>query len=251
MASAQPSMTWARFSRLIALGVTAMALTGCSRTPMHFVLPELPDRSSRIDRIAVLTVGVSVRREGIYDFPPEWSEAARTNLSQAIAKSFGSDPRFAITELDPKEAPAARQELARTRDLMAKIRPRRIEARDCLAGPAPELVSAAGTDTLLLVYAKDSIASVKDRLVHLAATAMVMPVILYGAVVYGPEIFRDNPDRRVGDMKAIALCLVDARQGDILWFDLRFLNGGNLLDASDVERRIGDAYADFRQATHP
>jgi hypothetical protein len=247
----QPSTTtWAGFRRLVALGaITAMAQTGCSRSPIHFVLPELRDRSSQIERIAIVTVGVSVRREGIYDFPPEWAEAARTNLSNAIAKSFGRDTRFAITELDPNEAQVGRQELERARDRMAAVRPRRIEARDCLAGPAAVLANAAGTDSLLLVYAKDSIGSASSRLTNLGAAAMVAPIILWGTMVYGPEIFSDDPDHRVSNMNAIALCLVDARQGDILWFDLRFLNRGNLLDASDVDRRIGAAYAEFREAT--
>jgi hypothetical protein len=244
-------MTWVGFRRLVALGViTAMSLTGCSSSPIHFVLPEFRDRSSQIERIAVVTVGVSVRRAGIYDFPREWSETARTNLSNAIAKSFGSDPRFAVTELDPKEAQVARQELERVRDLMAAIRPRRIEVRDCLAGPAPALANAAGTDTLLLVYARDTIASASEHMTNLGIAVMLAPVILLGALFYGPGIFGDNPDQRVSDMSAIALCLVDARQGDILWFDLRFLNTGSLLDASDVDRRIGAAYVKFTEAAH-
>jgi hypothetical protein len=243
-------MTSVVIRRLVALGViTPMALTGCSQSPIHFVLPELRDRSSQIERIAVVTVSVGVRRAGIYDYPLEWSETARTNLSNAIGKSFGGDTRFAITELDPQKAQVAPQELDRVRDLMAAIRPRRIETRDCLAGPAPALANAAGTDTLLLVYATDNIGSVGNHLTNLAAAAMVAPIILWGALVYGPEIFRDDPDHRVSQMNAIALCLVDARQGDILWFDLRFLNSGNLLDASDVDRRIGAAYAEFRKAT--
>ena len=226
-----------------------MAQTGCSQSPIHFVLPELRDRSSQIERIAVVTVGVSVRRDGIYDFPREWAETARTNLSNAIANSFGRDTRFAITELGSNAAPAVQQELERVRDRMAAVRPRRIEAKDCLAGPAPALANAASTDSLLLVYAKDSIGSASSRLMNLGAAAMVAPIILWGTIVYGPEIYRDDPDQRVSNMNAIALCLVDARQGDILWFDLRPLNDGHLLDASDVDRRIGAAYAEFREAT--
>jgi hypothetical protein len=247
--SSPPSTAWAGFRRLVALGaITAMAQTGCSQSPIHFVLPELRDRSRQIERIAVVTVGVSVRREGSHDFPREWAETARTNLSNAIAKSFGKDTRFAITELEPSEAQVLGQELERARDRMAAVRPRRIEARDCLAGPAPALANAAGTDALLLVYAKDSIGSASSRLTNLGAAVMVAPIVLWGTIVYGPEIFSDDPDQRVSSMRAIALCLVDARQGDILWFDLRPLNGGHLLDASDVDRRIGDAYAEFREA---
>ncbi len=247
-------MTWVGFRRLVAMGITtSIALTGCSSRPIHYVLPEFRDRSSPITRIAAVTVDVSVRRvaSGVYDLPREWSETARTNLSNAIAKSFGSDPGFAITELDPKEAPVARQELERVRDLLAAIRPRRIEMRDCLAGPALALADAAGTDTLLLVYARDTIVSAGERMTMLGIAVMLAPVILLAALFYGPEIFRDNPDQRVSDMNAIALCLVDARQGDILWFDLRFLDTGSLLDASDVDRRIGAAYVKFREAAHP
>jgi hypothetical protein len=40
------------------------------------------------------------------------------------------------------------------------------------------------------------------------------------------------------------------RQGDTLWFVSEIDYGGDLRDASDVDRVIGDAYANFRKATN-
>jgi hypothetical protein len=247
-------MTWVGLRRLVAMGVTtSMTLTGCSSSSIHYALPELRDRSSQMTRITFVTVDVRARRLRFQseDFPREWAETARTNLSNAIAKSFGNDPRVVVTPFDSNASQAARQELEQVRDAMASIRPRRIEARDCLPGPVLALANAAGTDTLLLAYARETIETAGARAVTLGISVVLAPVLLLAALFYGVDVFRENPDRRIREMNAIALCLVDARQGDILWFDLRFLDNGSLLDASDVDRLIGTAYVNFREVAHP
>ena len=54
----------------------------------------------------------------------------------------------------------------------------------------------------------------------------------------------------LAERDAITLCLVDARKGDVLWFDIQFVGTNkDLLDASDVDRQVGDAYTKFKQAT--
>jgi hypothetical protein len=54
---------------------------------------------------------------------------------------------------------------------------------------------------------------------------------------------------RLAGFNAITLCLVDGRRGDTLWFDLEPIGTGDLRDASDIDRLIGNAYTRFREAT--
>jgi hypothetical protein len=56
-------MIGARLRRGVAFtaGISMTSL-GCSSSPIHFALPEPSERSSQLDRIAAVTVDVSVRR---------------------------------------------------------------------------------------------------------------------------------------------------------------------------------------------
>src|SRR5713101_4817394 len=135
------------FRRLVALGVIiSMTLTGCASGP-YYVVPDLRDRATQIQSIAVVPVDVRVFRAVLLDeeFSDEWSKTARTNLRNAMAKYFGGDPRFAVKEFDPKGAETAQQELGWVRNVMEDMRPASGgaclpgPACACLLGPAPAL----------------------------------------------------------------------------------------------------------------
>ena len=66
-----------------------------------------------------------------------------------------------------------------------------------------------------------------------------------GGAASGPS------ELRLAAMDIIALCLVDPRQGETLWFDLEPVGTGDLRDASLVDRLIGTAYWTFTEAMHP
>jgi hypothetical protein len=251
------------FRRLVALGVIAsMTLTGCA-SGYYYAVPDLRDRANQIASIAVVPVDVRVYRDGFggRQFSGEWSETARTNLRNTLAKQFGSDPRFAVREFDPKAAEAAQSELEQVRHAMEGIRPASMEKGGaCLPGPAPALADTAGTDTLLLLYAGDNITTAGKRTVILIGLVVVAPIALavmvllfpFGSSGSVPRLSNGGAsDLPLGGFPvraAITLCLVDARKGDTLWFDLEPIGTGNLLDASDVERLIGGAYAKFKKA---
>ncbi len=250
------------FRRVVAFNVIAsMALTGCSSSPIHYAHPDLHRRSNQMAHLAAVIVDVSVLRAELLSpqLSNEWSERARTNLRNALAKHFGSDPRLAIVELDPKEGETAKQESNMARQLMGAIPMKTLETAvshvDCLPGPALALADAAGTGALLLVYARDRIRPVSTR----AAIMLAVPIFLVAAVL-NPTLLggamrtpKDSDSavlHPLAEQNAITLCLVDARKGDVSWLDIEFLGSTqDLLDASDVDRLVGAAYAKFKEAT--
>lgn len=243
------------FRRLVALGlITSVALTGCARAG-HYDHPALRDRSSQIASIAAVIVDVRVYSLGLGGgiFSGEWSETARNSLRSAVAKHFGGDLRFAVKEFNPK-AEATQQELEQVLNVMEEIVAARVkEGVACLPGPTLALADAAGTDALLLVYARDRIMTGGFRA---AIAALIVATVGFFAVFLavrhnplGPGEFSEG-EYRVGGLNTIALCLVDPRKGDALWLDLQAIGTGSLLDASYVERLIGGAYAKLGEAAH-
>jgi len=244
------------FRRLVALGViTSVALTGCAP---HYAHPDLRDRSRHIASIAAVTVDVRVLSWGFrsVQFSGEWSETARTNLRNAIVKHFGSDPRFAVREFDPKETEATQRELEQASYVMENIRWARIEKGvACLPGPVLALADAAGTDAVLLAYASDRIYTAGFHAFMVATFVLMVPFVAAVILFAGPAALPGgansaSDDTRVAAFDKITLCLVDPRKGDVLWFHLQYIRTGNLLDASYVERLIGAAYAKFREGAH-
>ncbi|HEX9532797.1 MAG TPA: hypothetical protein VGA58_08505 [bacterium] len=244
------------FRRLVALGVIpSVALTGCASAP-YYAHPDLRERSNQIASIAAITVDVRVLSWGLGggQFSGEWSETARTNLRNAIAKHFGGDPRFAVKEFAPTEAEATQQELEQVRHVMEDILVARVDKGvACLPGPTLALADAAGTNALLLAYASDRIKTGGLRAAMVVTFVLVIPVFAAMVILDPSWLGRVKPvvgDYRVQALDTITLCLVDPRKGDVLWFHLQPIGTGNLLDGSHVERLIGDAYAKFREAAH-
>ena len=125
---------------------------------------------------------------------------------------------------------------------------------DCLPGPVPALADAAGTDTVLLSYVRDHITPGGTRAAIIGMFVLLVPIILVAALLpHPPRASAPDGGRPVpslAEQDAITLCLVDARKGDVLWFDIQFVNTTrDLLDASDVDRLIGAASAKFKEAT--
>lgn len=113
----------------------------------------------------------------------------------------------------------------------------------CLIGPTPALADAAGTDALLLVYAKDSITAPSMW----AVGVLLLPIFLYLAPFF-ESAARSTRSERVRLADTITLCLVDPRKAETLWFHRALIGTGNLLSASHVERLIGRAHATFTES---
>ena len=269
---------YAHLRRFVAAGLVAsVSCSGCAGT-QYYAQSDLRERVSRVPNVALVMVDVRVASQGLGGevFSGEWSETARNNLRSAVAKHFGSDPRFTIREFDPRVAgEAAQQELQRVRNAMDDIFPTKIDQGvACLPESAPALTEGTDTDILLLAYGSDRIKTAGFRAALVIGAVLVVPllVVLVGLVVgllFGAPMAitgaNDAPistlvesappapapaGLRLAALKAITLCLVDGRRGDTLWFGLETIGTGNLRDASDVDRLIGTAYRKFRESTH-
>jgi hypothetical protein len=196
--------------------------------------------------MAAIAVEVSVSSDSLFhdsEVRRDWSDTARANLMQAIAKQFGQDPRFVFKEWSPEDMEAIQHDLERVRQAIAAI-PATTADSDvaCLFGPAVALADAAGTDTVLLVYAKDSFMTASSLAVLIPSFIILLPFFFVFASAL-PHSSEGTP--RVGQ-EMIALCLVDPRKGETIWFHTESLGFGNLLDASDVEGAIQRAHAKFK-----
>jgi hypothetical protein len=252
------------FRRAVALGVIAATVqTGCAtRSSIHYAQRErdLHQRTDQISTIALVTVDVTVIREELLSshFSREWVAIARGNLRRALIQHFGTDPRFALSEFDPKGREEARQELTDVRRVMDALLPSNaipLVGVDCLPGPTLALADAAGTDTLLLAYATGHIKPASTRAAIVGFGGLAVPLIVAAMVgravgLYPPPPRGDNshPLSPLATRDAITLCLVDARKGEVLWFDTQFVGTMDLLDASDVDALIGAAYDKFKEA---
>jgi hypothetical protein len=177
----------------------------------------------------------------------DWSDTARANLVQSIAKHFGQDPRFVVTERPVEETDAIRQEFERVRSAI-EANPARTapERGTCLAGPAPELANATGTDAILLVYATEQITPPGQLALFTPLFIVALPIMILLAWVMEPAARASQVRGLGGDL--VALCLVEPRKGATVWFHTEELGFKSLLDSSDVERLIQHAYDRFRES---
>jgi hypothetical protein len=248
-------------SRAVALGVVAALLvTGCASDSIHYAHSDLRHRTEQIASIALITVDVTVVREELLSshLSREWAQIVRANMRSALARYFGTDPRFALYVFDSKDSEEARQELTQVRRIMDALLPYPdaipVVGVDCLPGPTPALVAAAGTDTLLLAYASDRIKPASTRA---AIVALGVPLFLAGMFAQFIGVRRSTrPHGHDGHAMsplatrdAITLCLVNARTDEVLWFDTRFVGSKDLLDTSDVDAMVGSAYRRFKKAS--
>jgi hypothetical protein len=231
--------------RVVALGVIiSMGLTGCaSSTSYNVIAPDLRDRANQITRIAAVPVAVTVIRASFRDeLVDEWSETARINLENALAKHFGSDGHFAVTHFDPREAAEAAQE--EVKDARGEMRslPNPIgKAVTCLSGPALALSEAAGAEALLLVHANSRIGSVGAFVASLTLAVLLLPIAILPP--FWPDWIRllNQPTVAlpIAHRSGIMLCLVDSRTGEVIWFDYRDIGGAICL----MRRRLNGSLA--------
>lgn len=230
-----------------------MVLTGCA-SHYSVVAPDLHDRAKQITRLAVVPTEVRMSRHGLGrdEVMEEWSETARANLMNAIAQHFGSGADFKVVAFAPTEvSEATQQELDGARSEMRAIVPNRIaKGVACIPGPAPALAEATGAEALLLVYANDYVTTTGTIVVLITLAVVLAPLFIFP--FSWPYLIKEAtepaPEMRLAIRKAVTLCLIDARTGEVIWFDYRGLGAESLLETSKAERLMSDAYAKFREA---
>lgn len=151
-----------------------------------------------------------------------------------------------MREFDPMKFDAAREEFEDAKTLFqavglsATLHTYRPEARfttktehfDYTLGPLPALAEASETDALLFIQAVDHISSggriARNVAIALISTAFMVPIIPGGGIT------------------AITAALVDARTGDILWFNRQASGGSHdLRDPASAEEFVKDAFEAF------
>ncbi len=231
----------------IALLATAALLAGCVTPPKPYRLaPQFQERLPTIKTVALLPADVKVYElgaGGTRELMDEWSDKARENVLASIHKRVGQGGLLALKEFDPTQDPAVDEEARDVRALYEAVSSSVIthtyaletifqtkkERFDYSLGPLPKLAQAAEADAVLFVYAVDHISSG-------GRVALNIFTVLVGAaagVIIVPA----------GGATVVTAALVDAKTGDVLWFNARASRGGHdLREAASAENLINDTF---------
>lgn len=235
--------------RLWVTALLAIAfLSGCATTPYR-AHPQFEDRLRTGLTVALVPPDVKVYQitaGEVREQMDEWSETARTNVLAAMRKRLGSGRVLTVREFDPAKSQAAREEFEDASPLFQAValsavlhtyRPEtqfktKMDRFDYSLGPLPALAEASEADALVFVRAVDNI-STGGRVARNVA------LVLIGAaagVVIIPQ----------GGVTAMSAALVDARTGDILWFNTHASGGGHdLRDPASAETFVAQAFEAF------
>lgn len=231
---------------LLAVGLAA----GCVSLPYR-AHPAFNERAPEINTVALLPPDVKVYKltaGGITELIDEWSEKARSNVVSSILKKLPEERAFILQRFDPGGFPDAAQELEEARPLFEAVASSALthtyqeetkfatkrERFEYSLGPLLSLAEATEADALLFVYARDHV-STGGRI---ALNVFAVLVGLATGVVVIPG----------GGPTAIVTALVDARTGDVLWFNVRGSGGAHdLREAASAEELLGQVFDDLAQ----
>ncbi len=238
----------------IALLAAATLLAGCVTAPKPYrVAPGFQERLPTIKTVALLPADVKVYElgaGGTRELMDEWSDKARENVLDSIHKRVGQGGLLALKEFDPAQDPAVDEEVRDVRALYEAVSSSVIthtyaletvfqtkkDRFDYTLGPLPKVAQAADADALLFVYAVDHISSG-------GRVALNIFTVLVGAaagVIIVPA----------GGATVVTAALVDAKTGDLLWFNARASRGGHdLREAASAESLINDTFAELVKDT--
>jgi hypothetical protein len=232
----------------------ALLVTACATTP-HRVAPQFETRLSAIRTVALLPPSVKVYElsaGGTREQMDEWSETARHNVVAAISKQLTARGPLAIKPFEPEPGSPLEEEFRDVRALYEAVSasvithtyvpetsfPTKQERFEYSLGPLPEFAEAAKTDALLFVYAEDHISSGG----RVALNVFTMLIGMAGGVLIIPP----------GGATRITAALVDAKSGDVLWFNARASQGGHdLRNPASAASLVADTFAALAKDTAP
>lgn len=243
-----------RCTLAVLLLAPCLALAGCAST-IHIAHPHLQDQLTRVKRLALLPPDTRVFRQEFAggQLVEDWSLVARNAVAEAVTARFGADGRFVVAPMEPDPAPSAREELEHVRRVFARNAELRIAGIEkgpvsCMPATVSNLRQAIDADAWLLVYAFDRVVTsgyVWGNVgVGAAAVVLIMGMAVGAAAGGGigpaiiPPVGPSGPD---AGPRVFAMCLVDARTGETLWFDAR-RSGFDIRDRGSVEAVISELY---------
>lgn len=273
---------------LSVLFVLAMT-TGTGCTSINWTHPDFwyrmhpgyDDRAASIRSVAVLPPDAKVYRLGLVgpsELVADWSEAAKENLTGALAGRPATELRFALKLFPVPAAGPARQEYEEARPLFEAVanaalraaygreqdgNPRLKDRIEYSLGPLPSLGEVSGSDALLFVAAFDHVSTAARTGVlaggaWMNAAARMPSVSSRGPIVRGQIVVPSpvvGPLVPVGSTAMAGLpgaigqawivaALVEPRSGDVLWFDARLDRPDGRADdnlrGADSARRLVD-----------
>jgi hypothetical protein len=242
-----------RAPRIAVLVAILALLAGCATSTPHRLAPQFQERLPAIKTVAVVPADVKVYElgaGGTRELMDDWSEKARENVLAAVRKHLGQGGSLALKDFDPKDDAAVEEEVRDVRALYEAVSASVLvhtygpettfqtkkERFDYSLGPLPKLGEAAAADALLFVYAVDHISSGG----RVALNVFTVLLAAAAGVVVVPA----------GGHTMVTAALVDARTGDLLWFNARATRGGHdLRDATSAESIVADTFAALSKDT--
>jgi hypothetical protein len=240
-------LTFRPCSLALPLVASCLALIGCG-SAIHVAHPHLQDQLTRVKRLALLPPDTRVFRQEFAggQLVEDSSLVARHSVAEAVSARFGADGRFVMVPLEPDPAPSAREELEHVRRVFARHAELRITGAkgppSCLPAAVSNLREAIDADAWLLVYAFGHISTSGFAAGQVGVGALVVAgtalSVLGGAPGGLPNLFAGPAD---AGPSVFAMCLVDARTGETLWFGARRA-GFDLGDRGSVEAVVTELY---------
>ena len=233
-----------RCTLAVLLLAPCLALVGCGST-IHVAHPNLHDQLTRVKRLAVLPPDTRIYRQELWggQLVEDWSLVARNAVAEVVTARFGADGRFVMAPMEPDPAPSAREELEYVRRVFARNAELRIAGGGkgpllCVPAAVSNLRQAVDADAWLLVYAFDHVVTSGYKVAVGAAVVVGAAMVPF----VGPGVFAGASSGPAdAGPSVVAMCLVDARTGETLWFDAR-RSGFDLRDRGSVEAVISELY---------
>jgi hypothetical protein len=222
--------------------------------------------------VTLLPPDVQVYRRGLTEskVSDEWSQTARASITDALMVRFGQDERFILRQVDPAQA---EEDLVQVQYTFARIAERPAEHTQdgivqCLLDPLPTLSAIGRVDAWLLVYARDRIKTTGRHVGEVAAGVGVFAagtvLAVGGLLTLSPPLFFSGAALAGGSQgavyykalkpgeNALAMCLVDSKTAETLWFDRRrFGSVYDLQNRDSAEALVTKLYERFRKLTPP
>lgn len=231
-------MTLSHIARVLSAGLLAIALSGCAvNQTVKAQGASFSWTQSAEKRIAIIHPDVhlgELTTGGLVEPRADWTKAAQTGIANQLKLFFAKQNTSLVLVddiTDPHEVQLAKLHgpvgrAVITHALMGVKLPNKTQAMDWTLGPgAAALRDHYGADYALFMYVNDSYTS--------AGRALFM----LGAAAFGVSI--------QGGQQVAFVSLVDLRTGNIMWFNVRNDQGGDLRDDKGAKRFVDGILADL------
>ncbi len=234
-----------------------LLLAGCAMVPPYRANPSLEARTKGIKTVAILPPRVDVFQidaGGVREKIDEWSTQAKKNLEDAVRAELQRRTGFLITPHSQESLPEeVKSNLEETYSLFDAVNTAillhtyfdnpnyRFEEKivnfDYSLGKEVKGLANEGVEILLLVNGTDHIWTGGRQALQAVAVILGLGASVATGIVVMPAL---------GGGTAVNVALVDARSGDILWYNVTQSGGGiDLRDPQSAADLVKDLLENF------